>query len=228
MTGRFFLNKPRIFTFIPLISMIFTITIYAGWGYHNGGYRNEGYRNGGGQGNNYRGESAQSANYHAESEQKQDYNGQGYHKGWARGYGFRYGGWYGWHGWYGLYDPFWLVDMPYYYFPYYHPYTITYNYAGSSDSYYYSPLLDRYEPVSPLASSTPAAGQPTTVSAAQDASVAKNAEATDNTITINIPNSKGGFTPVTLKKTEGGYTGPNNEFYKGNPTVEELKVLYGN
>ncbi|MGD0566190.1 MAG: hypothetical protein ABSA34_02525 [Candidatus Goldiibacteriota bacterium] len=224
MDGQFSVNKPRLFAFIALISLIFTMAIYAGWGYHNGGYRNDGYRYGGGS----RGESAQGTNYRAESEQKQDYSGQGYHNGRVRGYGFRYGGWRGWYGWYGLYDPFWLVDMPYLYFPYYHPYTITYNYSDFSDSYYYSPLLDRYEPVSPLASSTPLVDTAAAAAAAQVDTVAKKTESADNTITINIPNSKGGFTPVTLKKTDGGYTGPNNEFYKGNPTVEELKALYGN
>lgn len=44
---------------------------------------------------------------------------------------------------------------------------------------------------------------------------------------IHIPNSGGGYTAVTLVKYKDGYIGPQGEFYKGNPTVDQLKVLYG-
>lgn len=44
---------------------------------------------------------------------------------------------------------------------------------------------------------------------------------------INIPNSRGGYTAVTLKKAGTGYVGPQGEYYSDNPTVEQLKVLYG-
>lgn len=47
------------------------------------------------------------------------------------------------------------------------------------------------------------------------------------TITINIPNSNGGFTPVVLTKHNSGYIGPQGEYYSVNPTVEQLKALYG-
>ncbi|OGF45094.1 MAG: hypothetical protein A2452_00765 [Candidatus Firestonebacteria bacterium RIFOXYC2_FULL_39_67] len=45
--------------------------------------------------------------------------------------------------------------------------------------------------------------------------------------TINIPNSKGGYTAVIIKKVKEGFTGPQGELYKEFPTVEQLKVLYG-
>jgi hypothetical protein len=48
------------------------------------------------------------------------------------------------------------------------------------------------------------------------------------TATINIPNSKGGYTTVTLTKHKNGYIGPQGEYYEGHPTVEQLKALYGN
>jgi hypothetical protein len=48
------------------------------------------------------------------------------------------------------------------------------------------------------------------------------------TTTINIPNSKGSYTPVTLTKHKNGYIGPQGEYYEGHPTVEQLKALYGN
>lgn len=47
------------------------------------------------------------------------------------------------------------------------------------------------------------------------------------TVTINVPNSNGSYTPVTLIKQKDGYIGPQGEYYLGHPTVEQLKVLYG-
>jgi len=52
--------------------------------------------------------------------------------------------------------------------------------------------------------------------------------AVGTSITINIPNSKGGFTPVKLVKYKDGFIGPQDEFYSNHPTVDELRVLYGN
>ena len=46
-------------------------------------------------------------------------------------------------------------------------------------------------------------------------------------VVINIPNSNGSYTQVTLTKSGDGYIGPQGEYYTGHPTVEELKVLYG-
>ena len=46
-------------------------------------------------------------------------------------------------------------------------------------------------------------------------------------ITINVPNSNGSFTPVKLVKYQGGYIGPQGEYYPSNPTVDQLRVLYG-
>ncbi len=50
---------------------------------------------------------------------------------------------------------------------------------------------------------------------------------TYETVTINVPNSNGSFTPITLVKRENGYFGPQGEYYPNNPTVEQLRVLYG-
>jgi len=47
------------------------------------------------------------------------------------------------------------------------------------------------------------------------------------TATVNVPNSNGSFTPVILVKTPNGYIGPQGEYYAGNPSVEQLKALYG-
>ena len=48
------------------------------------------------------------------------------------------------------------------------------------------------------------------------------------TATINIPNSRGGYTPVTLRRSGNGYVGPQGEYYAEHPTVDQLKALYGN
>jgi len=46
------------------------------------------------------------------------------------------------------------------------------------------------------------------------------------TVVINVPNLDGSYTPVVLQKSGDGYVGPQGEYYPGNPTVEQLKVLY--
>ncbi|HOX53851.1 MAG: hypothetical protein PHI86_01635 [Candidatus Omnitrophica bacterium] len=47
------------------------------------------------------------------------------------------------------------------------------------------------------------------------------------TVVINVPNINGSYTPVVLTKSGNGYIGPQGEFYPGNPTVEQLRALYG-
>jgi hypothetical protein len=47
------------------------------------------------------------------------------------------------------------------------------------------------------------------------------------TVTINVPNSNGSYTPIMLVKHNNGYIGPQGEYYSGNPTVEQLRALYG-
>jgi len=49
----------------------------------------------------------------------------------------------------------------------------------------------------------------------------------DDTVTVNVPNAHGGYTPVKLVKIDKGYLGPRGEFYQGHPTVAQLKVRYG-
>jgi len=45
--------------------------------------------------------------------------------------------------------------------------------------------------------------------------------------TINVPNSNGSYTSVTLVKRDNGYIGPQGEYYPDHPTVDQLKALYG-
>ena len=44
---------------------------------------------------------------------------------------------------------------------------------------------------------------------------------------VHIPNSNGSYTSVTLQKSGNGYIGPQGEYYPNNPTVEQLRALYG-
>jgi hypothetical protein len=51
--------------------------------------------------------------------------------------------------------------------------------------------------------------------------------ASGETVIINVPNSNGSYTPIRLVKHNDGYIGPQGEYYSGNPTMEQLKALYG-
>ena len=45
--------------------------------------------------------------------------------------------------------------------------------------------------------------------------------------TVSVPNVQGGYTAVTLTRSDGGFIGPQGEFYETFPTVEQLRVMYG-
>ena len=64
---------------------------------------------------------------------------------------------------------------------------------------------------------------PAVTTAAQPAGAAANEEA----FTVNIPNAKGGYTPVVLKRSGNGFVGPQGEYYAEFPKIEQLKVMYG-
>jgi hypothetical protein len=89
--------------------------------------------------------------------------------------------------------------------------------------------------------SVPSSGQPGMSKPAQKSEIITSSRAEPNpaessgdgiaigkAVTINIPNSKGGFTAVRLVKYKDGYIGPQDELYTNHPTVDKLRVLYGN
>lgn len=47
------------------------------------------------------------------------------------------------------------------------------------------------------------------------------------TTIINVNNSNGSTTPVTIRKAGNQYIGPRGEYYNALPTVEQLKPVYG-
>jgi len=44
---------------------------------------------------------------------------------------------------------------------------------------------------------------------------------------VNVPNDKGGYTTVVIKKSGNGFVGPQGEFYAQFPKVVQLKAMYG-
>ena len=46
-------------------------------------------------------------------------------------------------------------------------------------------------------------------------------------VTVNVPNSNGGYTAVVLKRSGNGYVGPQGEYYDQIPTTAQLQVMYG-
>lgn len=79
------------------------------------------------------------------------------------------------------------------------------------DGYYYRPAHNGYVVVAP-----------------PPATVVVQPAPYGSTIVVNIPNSRGGYTAVTLTRRGTGYVGPQGEYYEGNPTVDQLRALYGN
>jgi len=46
--------------------------------------------------------------------------------------------------------------------------------------------------------------------------------------TINIPNARGGFNAVVIKKSGDGFVGPQGEYYPEFPKIFQLQTKYGN
>ena len=50
--------------------------------------------------------------------------------------------------------------------------------------------------------------------------------ADNDSFTVNVPNSQGGYTAITIKQSGNGYIGPKGEQYSGFPTVSQLQAVY--
>jgi hypothetical protein len=48
-----------------------------------------------------------------------------------------------------------------------------------------------------------------------------------DTVTVNVPNSNGGYTSVILKRSGNGFVGPQGEYYDQVPTTAQLQAMYG-
>jgi hypothetical protein len=125
----------------------------------------------------------------------------------------------GYHGW-GAYSPYWaigsyLTSLPDDYTTYYDVDGDPYYY---SDGSYFAPYSNGYMviPAPDLSNATTPGAMAPTLSVAEEQPMMEQPKPTSSgPITINIPNSK------------GGYIGPQGEYYGGHPTIDELKALYG-
>jgi uncharacterized protein YcfJ len=68
----------------------------------------------------------------------------------------------------------------------------------------------------------------TTVVAPPSLPVAQPAPVTssDDVFTVNVPNNRGGFVPVLIKRSGTGYFGPQGEYYPEFPKVSQLQAMY--
>ena len=108
------------------------------------------------------------------------------------------------------------------------------DYYGSGRDHPYSAYIDRANYVGPAdyASIPPGyidgpfvlKNAPTPVKSPVPASP----PAQPNEISINIPNVHGGYNVVVLKKSGGGFVGPDGEYYPEFPKVFQLEMKYGN
>jgi hypothetical protein len=144
--------------------------------------------------------------------------------------GVNFGVWPGAYYYGGPYYPY----NPYYADPYYYP-----RYVEVSSSY--QPVLVNgvtyylnngvyyiYTQYGYQAVATPAgAVAPAAVIQSAPVTVTSTAANTDDSFTINIPNNKGGYTAVLLKKSGNGFVGPQGEFYADFPKVTQLQAMYG-
>jgi hypothetical protein len=128
---------------------------------------------------------------------------------------------------------FGVWDRPYYYDPYYDPYYTPYyapTYTVVSSSSYQPVVVNGvtyyvnngvyyiYTQYGYQAVATPVGVTPAPVASM----------GSDDTITINIPNTKtSGYTAVVLKKSGNGFVGPQGEFYADFPKVSQLQTMYG-
>jgi len=68
---------------------------------------------------------------------------------------------------------------------------------------------------------------PEQVYVAQPAQVVPSTTYSGDTVTVNVPNSNGGYTAVVLRRSGNGYVGPQGEYYDQVPAVAQLQVMYG-
>lgn len=112
--------------------------------------------------------------------------------------------------------------------PVYEPLVINGTTYYSNDGSYYVYNGYGYQPVAPPVT---VVQPPQVVTQAAPAPVITTIGTTTgddaDSFTINIPNDKGGYTAVTLKKSGNGFIGPQGEFYPEFPKVAQLKVIYG-
>ena len=95
---------------------------------------------------------------------------------------------------------------------------VTY-YVNNGSYYVYTPY--GYQVVAPPITVLPSA--PVVMSSPVQVTSTANA---DDAFTLNIPNDKGGYVAVLIKRSGNGFVGPQGEFYAEFPRVAQLKAMY--
>ena len=77
--------------------------------------------------------------------------------------------------------------------------------------------IQKPEPPAPVV-----VAQPAPVVVAQGPSTTYSGD----TVTVNVPDSNGGYTAVVLKRSGNGYVGPQGEYYEQVPSTAQLQAMY--
>jgi hypothetical protein len=137
--------------------------------------------------------------------------------------------------------PYYYGDPYYhhYYDPYYDPYYAQPVYAVVPSSSYQPVVVNGvtyylnngvyyiYTQYGYQAVATPAGVSAPVIQQTASIAAAPASVDTDDSFTINVPNEKGGYTAVLLKKSGKGFIGPQGEFYSEFPKVSQLQAMYG-
>jgi len=121
---------------------------------------------------------------------------------------------FAWHGY--AYDGDWNYhgsgrDYPY------SAYIDRSNYIGPSDYSYIDPIYIDGPLVLTKAPSTPA------LAPVPNLSITQTQE-----YTVNIPNTRGWYNTVVIKRSGDGFVGPQGEYYPEFPKIFQLQMKYGN
>jgi hypothetical protein len=73
----------------------------------------------------------------------------------------------------------------------------------------------------------PVVEEPAPIVVAQPAPVVASTTYSGDTVTVNVPNTNGGYTAVVLKRSGNGYVGPQGEYYDQIPATAQLQAMYG-
>jgi len=133
-------------------------------------------------------------------------------------------------------DPYYYDPAPMYYpppeeidvpqAPVYQPMVVngTTYYVNNGIYYIYTGL--GYQVVQPPVTTVVQAPAPTPTPIIEQPEVTSST-VSDDTFTVNVPNTKGSYTAVTLKKSGTGYIGPQGEYYADFPKIAQLEAMYG-
>ena len=112
-------------------------------------------------------------------------------------------------------------------------------YAGGVPYYYYDGIYYRPCPsgyvvvpapmAAPVVVTTPAVAQPVVTVPIENANVAQavSPATQGEPFTVNVPNYKSSYTPVTLTRSGTCFIGPQGEYYPEFPKIKQLKEMYG-